>query len=60
MTTLEEFNNEYLVKNGMFVSEDVLNKPSEQLKKEINELNETILNMNIGTINEFNNIIEGI
>ena len=53
MVTVEEFNLSYLVKNGMPVTEEVLNKAPEQLKKEIKEVVD-----NLGTIQDFLTALE--
>lgn len=58
MTTYLDFSTNYLVKDGMPITDTVLNKPADQLKKEIIELQAEIdiLNnslTNIGTLSEF-------
>lgn len=58
MTTYLDFSANYLVKDGMPITDTVLNKPTDQLKKEIIELQAEIDILNnsltsIGTLSEF-------
>lgn len=66
MVTYDNFKEFYLVKDGMPVTEENLNKAPNQLKKEVDELNSSLssfktsinaslngLNSNIGTITDF-------
>lgn len=48
MVTYDNFKNFFLVKNGMPITEENLNKAPDQLKKEVDEIVVTI-----GTIQEF-------
>lgn len=48
MITYDTFKDFYLVKNGMPVTQENLNKAPDQLKKEVDEIVQ-----NIGTLQEF-------
>lgn len=56
MTTYEDFADNYLVKNGMTVNQQNLNKAPDQLKKEIDEVNTSI--SEIGTLADFQTALE--
>lgn len=54
MVTYDNFKNFFLVKNGMPITEENLNKAPDQLKKEVDEIVVTIGTIGtIGTIQEF-------
>lgn len=48
LVTYEDFKNSFLVKNGMAVTEYNINKAPDQLKKEVDEIVDTI-----GTFQDF-------
>lgn len=63
MVTYDNFKEFYLVKDGMPVTEENLNKAPDQLKKEIDELNSSLSSFKTSvnaSLNELNSNIETI
>ena len=56
MVTYENFKEFYLVKDGMPVTEENLNKAPEQLKKEVDVLNTNMTDLNMSVNNKLNNL----
>ena len=56
MVTFENFKEFYLVKDGMPVTEENLNKAPEQLKKEVDVLNTNMTDLNMSVNNKLNNL----
>lgn len=56
MVTFENFKEFYLVKDGMPVTEENLNKAPEQLKKEVDVLNTNMTDLNMSVNNKLNKL----